>query len=76
MDAYILASKELDAASECLAYELNVCEEDATSWLLRIEWSSTEEHLEGFRKRAAVSAVSCGDSGDSSRRLLKCVTTG
>jgi quinol monooxygenase YgiN len=49
-DAYAEASKSLDAASECLAYELTVCEEDATSLVLRIEWASTEAHLQGFRR--------------------------
>lgn len=50
--AYVEAAKSLDAAPECLAYEMTVCEEDATSAVLRIEWKSTEEHLGGFRKSA------------------------
>jgi quinol monooxygenase YgiN len=48
--AYEKASQSLDAAPECLAYELSVCEEDATSYILRIEWQSTQAHREGFRK--------------------------
>jgi len=48
--AYLEAAKSLDAAPECLAYELTVYEEDATAAVLRIEWVSTEAHLEGFRK--------------------------
>ena len=48
--AYSRASTPLSAASECLGYELSVCEEDPNSWILRIEWKSTSEHLEGFRK--------------------------
>jgi len=48
--AYVAAAKQLDAAPECLAYELTQCEEDATSWILRIEWRSTQEHLQAFRK--------------------------
>jgi len=48
--AYAIAANQLDAAPECLAYELSQCEEDARSWILRIEWSSTEAHLQGFRK--------------------------
>lgn len=48
--AYVEAGKSLDAAPECLAYELSVCEEDATSAVLRIEWASTEAHMQGFRK--------------------------
>jgi quinol monooxygenase YgiN len=50
--AYTEASKSLDAAPECLAYELTVCEEDQTSAVLRIEWESTEAHMQGFRKGA------------------------
>ena len=48
--AYKQASQALDAAPECIRYELAVCEEDPTSYILRIEWRSTEEHLQGFRK--------------------------
>ncbi len=48
--AYINAAKRLDAAPECLAYKLARCEEDAKAWILRIEWRSTEDHLQGFRK--------------------------
>jgi len=50
--AYVEAAKSLDASPECLAYELSICEEDETSAVLRIEWASTEAHLEGFRKSA------------------------
>lgn len=50
LDAYREAAKSLDAAPECLAYELTQCEEDPSSFILRIEWTSTERHLEGFRK--------------------------
>jgi quinol monooxygenase YgiN len=48
--AYVLASRQLDAAHECLGYELSQCEEDGNSWILRIEWRSTQEHLQSFRK--------------------------
>jgi hemoglobin len=48
--AYAAASKQLDVAPECVAYELTQCEEDAKCWSLRIEWLSTEAHLQGFRK--------------------------
>lgn len=50
--AYINASEQLDASEYCLAYELTHCEENASSFILRIEWTSTEEHLNGFRKSA------------------------
>jgi quinol monooxygenase YgiN len=49
-EAYAAAAKQLDAAPECLAYELTQCEEDTKCWSLRIEWLSTEAHLQGFRK--------------------------
>lgn len=48
--AYATAAQQLDAAPECLAYELTQCEEDSKSWILRIEWRSTDDHLNGFRK--------------------------
>ena len=48
--AYQRAAAALDAAPECERYELAVCEEDPTSYVLRIEWLSTEAHLQGFRK--------------------------
>lgn len=50
IEAYREACKSLDAAPECLAYELTECEEDPLSLILRIEWESTERHLQGFRK--------------------------
>jgi len=50
LSAYERAAKLLEAAPECLAYELAQCEEEPTSWILRIEWTSTEAHLQGFRK--------------------------
>ena len=48
--AYDVASEALRAAPECLGYELTACEEDSASYILRIVWRSTEEHLQGFRK--------------------------
>jgi quinol monooxygenase YgiN len=50
ISAYRAAVTALDAAPECLSYELGVCEEDSTSVILRIEWASIEAHLQGFRK--------------------------
>jgi quinol monooxygenase YgiN len=48
--AYVAAAKQIDAAPECVAYELRQCEEEPKCWTLRIEWLSTEAHLQGFRK--------------------------
>ncbi len=50
--AYEQAAALLDAAPECLAYELSECEEQPGSFLLRIEWKSTEAHMQGFRTGA------------------------
>lgn len=48
--AYGKASVHLEAAPECLAYELTHCEEAENCLILRIEWASTDAHLNGFRK--------------------------
>lgn len=50
IDTYKDASQELEASEFCMAYELTECEEKAGQFILRIEWTSTEEHLNGFRK--------------------------
>lgn len=52
VQAYRNAATALDKAPECLAYELSICEEDETSAILRIEWQSTEAHLQRFRMSA------------------------
>ncbi len=48
--AYENASKQLDDSEFCMGYELTQCEEEPTNFILRIEWTSTEDHLNGFRK--------------------------
>ena len=50
IQAYKNASTQLDASTYCKAYELAECEEEAGQFILRIEWTSTEEHMNGFRK--------------------------
>jgi quinol monooxygenase YgiN len=50
--AYEEAARYLASSPACLAYELTHCEEEKDRYMLRIEWKSTEEHLEGFRKEA------------------------
>ena len=54
--AYETARSALDGSEHCLAYELSRCTEDATSFILRIEWDSADGHLQGFRKSAEFSA--------------------
>ena len=48
--AYTRAAVQLAAAPQCVDYGLTRCEEEPESWILRITWTSTEEHLEGFRR--------------------------
>jgi quinol monooxygenase YgiN len=48
--AYTAAGEYLKAAPECLGYDLAHCEEDEASFILRIRWTSTRDHIEVFRK--------------------------
>ncbi|MEV7028197.1 antibiotic biosynthesis monooxygenase family protein [Kitasatospora sp. NPDC093558] len=48
--AYAKAATALDAAEECVDYDLSRCTEDRTAYTLRIRWTSAEAHLQGFRK--------------------------
>jgi len=50
VEAYTKASVQLDQSIYCLGYELTKCEEAPESFILRIEWTSVNDHLEGFRK--------------------------
>jgi quinol monooxygenase YgiN len=52
IQSYKNASEQLDASAFCLAYELAECEEEPGQFILRIEWTSSEEHMLGFRKSA------------------------
>ena len=48
--SYTEACKSLDSAPECLGYELTQCAEDKNIFVLRIRWSSANDHMTGFRK--------------------------
>ena len=48
--AYEAARTALDASPHCLAYELSRCTEAPGSCILRIEWDSSDGHLQGFRR--------------------------
>ncbi|MFK0020547.1 group II truncated hemoglobin [Streptomyces sp. NPDC090798] len=48
--AYTRAAAQLAASPSCVDYELARCEEDFEHFVLRITWTSTEDHVEGFRK--------------------------
>lgn len=50
ISAYEEAAPHLQAAPECLGYDLSVCQEAPNSLILRIHWESTEAHLQGFRR--------------------------
>ena len=50
LEAYGKAAQYMKSSPACLAYELTHCTEEADWFMLRIEWKSTEEHLQGFRK--------------------------
>ncbi|MEV0122197.1 antibiotic biosynthesis monooxygenase [Streptomyces sp. NPDC050703] len=49
LSAYTRAAVPLAAAPQCVDYELTRCEEDFEHFVLRVTWTSTKEHLEGFR---------------------------
>ncbi|RKH92486.1 MULTISPECIES: putative quinol monooxygenase [Myxococcaceae] len=48
--SYTRAQDALLASSHCLGWELSRCTEDATRFILRIQWDSAEGHMQGFRK--------------------------
>lgn len=49
VDAYKASGDALLASPHCLRFELGRCEEEPTAFVVRIEWTSTRDHLEGFR---------------------------
>ncbi len=56
VSAYKAAAQALDDSKYCLGYELSQCEEEPERYILRIEWTSTEDHMQGFRKSAEFKA--------------------
>ena len=54
--AYAEAASSLDQSEHCLAYELSRCAQDASRYILRIEWTSAEGHMQGFRGSALFAA--------------------
>ena len=48
-DAYERANASLEASPHCERYEVARCTEDPTAYTVRIEWDSSEGHLQGFR---------------------------
>jgi hemoglobin len=54
--AWADAAQYLDRDENCHGYELARCEEDPKLYILRIEWTSTEAHMKGFRRSPAFPA--------------------
>jgi len=50
--AYAWAGPHLRASPHCLGFEPSHCVGDPTQCVLRIEWTSVDEHLQGVRKSA------------------------
>jgi quinol monooxygenase YgiN len=50
IEAYQNASGFLRESEFCMGYELTQCEEVKENFILRIDWTSTQDHLNGFRK--------------------------
>jgi quinol monooxygenase YgiN len=49
-EAYREAGKLLDASPYCLGYQVIHGEEEPNHYIVIIDWTSTQEHLDGFRK--------------------------
>jgi len=56
IQSYKNASEQLENSEFCMAYELTECEEEPCQFILRIEWTSSEEHISGFRKSSVFPA--------------------
>lgn len=49
VEAYDAARGPLMASPHCTSFDLCRCFEDPTQFVLRIEWTSAEDHMQGFR---------------------------
>jgi quinol monooxygenase YgiN len=47
--AWKTAEKTLDEAPECLAYAISQGVEEPDNFIVRLEWTSLEDHEQGFR---------------------------
>jgi quinol monooxygenase YgiN len=52
MNAYRAAMVPLKASQYCLGYDLSQCAEDPELFILRIRWTSIDDHLQNFRASA------------------------
>lgn len=46
---YKNAAKALQQSSYCESYEFCQCVEDLSKFIIRIQWTSAEDHMQGFR---------------------------
>ena len=49
IEDYAKAFEYLRQSPVCLAYDLRKCEEEPELYILRITWTTTEDHLRKFR---------------------------
>jgi quinol monooxygenase YgiN len=47
---YARAASSLAASAFCLGYELSRCTDEPGAYVLRIRWTSVEDHMQGFRR--------------------------
>jgi heme-degrading monooxygenase HmoA len=73
--AYRRSGEALDASPHCERYEVSRCTEDATRYVVRIEWDSEEGHMTGCRQSPEFRASS-RRSAPSSTTSRRCVITG
>lgn len=50
IEAYKRASVALARSEFCKGYELARCKEEPNVFIMRIVWTSSEDHIRGFRK--------------------------
>lgn len=50
ISAYRAAAEPLMASPYCVRFDLSQCVEDPAEFILRIEWTSPEDHMERFRQ--------------------------
>ncbi|MBH0779324.1 group II truncated hemoglobin [Nocardia bovistercoris] len=48
--AYARAARALALAPQCVDYELSRCVDEPECYVLRITWTSVDDHLQGFRR--------------------------
>lgn len=46
---YARAAASLGASPFCLGYELSRCVDEPGTYVLRIHWTSAQDHMQGFR---------------------------